>query len=241
MPSQDYGAEKQASNVTTRHIEKEGFTLLASGGDKPLFDIVFVHGLQGDPEETWTHSEIVKEEDPSIQQDENGQRSIWEKGLSLFRQGNPVATKRMRTFWPRDILPYDFPNARILSYGYASKVSYFFGSDKPSHENLTENGRNLMNGLAAHRAEAIGRPLMLITHSLGGLVVKSVSLYFAKRHGTDGTNLIRLFVCQQNMMTEIKTFEISMTQHSLPYFLEHPIEVVTGWAWGSSWKKLPLL
>ena len=231
----DDKAEMQELDVTTCHIEKEGFTLLASGGEEPLFDIVFVHGLQGDPEETWTHSE------PRTQENESGQRSVWGKGLSLFRQGNPIAIKRARTFWPRDILPYDFPNARILTYGFASKVSYFFGNDKPSHENLTENGRNLMNGLAAHRPEAIGRPLMLITHSLGGLVVKSVSLYSAKRHGNGGTDLIRLFVFQQNMMTEIKTFGIFLTRHSLPCFLEPLIEVVTGWDWESFWKKLPLL
>ena len=174
MSSLEDEAERQTPNVTTHPIEHEGFTLLATGGETPLFDVVFVHGFQGDPEETWTHIETHADEVPSTSESGNAQRSIFGKGLRLFRQANSVPTKRVRTFWPRDILPFNFPNARILTYGYASKVSYFFGNDKPSHENLTENGRTFMNGLAARRIQARGRPLMLITHSLGGLVVKSV-------------------------------------------------------------------
>ncbi|KAL9045199.1 MAG: hypothetical protein Q9214_001726, partial [Letrouitia sp. 1 TL-2023] len=179
--------EEQTLHVTTDPIEEEGFTLLASGGSKPLFDIVFIHGLQGHPETTWTYVEKVQEEQVTSYDNQSG-RTIYGgfgRALHLFRQDKSAPTKEVRTFWPRDILPSDFPSARILTYGYASKISYFFGSDKPSHENLTENGRTFMNGLAAHRSQAVGRPLMLITHSLGGLIVKSALRLSAEHDDRD--------------------------------------------------------
>lgn len=229
-------AEEQTLHVTTDPIEEEGFTLLASGGSKPLFDIVFIHGLQGHPESTWTYVENVQE-DQVTPYDNQSRRTILGKALHLFRQDNSALTKEIRTFWPRDILPSDFPSARILTYGYASKISHFFGGDKPSHENLTENGKTFMNRLAAHRSQAAGRPLMLITHSLGGLIVKSVGISCRMRASA---NFARLFVSQQNTMTKTKTFGIFTTRH-LPYCsLARRTEGVIGWAWVDSWRKLYL-
>lgn len=166
--------EEQPVLVTSDPVEDVGFTLLASGGPKPLFDIVFVHGLQGHPKTTWTHKEVVREDVQNAAPESSTQQSILGKTLSVFRPKAPTQVKTIETYWPRDLLPQDFPDARIFTYGYASKISYFFGSDRPSRENLTENGRTFMQGLAAHRSHAIGRPLLIVTHSLGGLIVKSV-------------------------------------------------------------------
>jgi hypothetical protein len=44
--------------------------------------IVFVHGLEGDPEATWSRGEV---------------------------------------FWPRHLLPHDFPKARIFTFGYSTE------------------------------------------------------------------------------------------------------------------------
>lgn len=221
--------EEQIPHVTADLVEEEGFTILASGGSKPLFDIVFIHGLQGHPETTWTHVEV--KEDQVTPNDNRSRRTIVGKALHLLRHNNSVPTKEIRTFWPRDVLPSDFPSARILTYGYASKISYFFGSDKPSHENMTENGRTFMNGLAAHRSQAMERPLMLITHSLGGLIVKAVGISCLMQYSA---NSARLFVCQQNTMTETRTFGIFMTQR-LPYCsLVRRTEGAIGRAWVNS-------
>ncbi|KAG8525757.1 uncharacterized protein KY384_000517 [Bacidia gigantensis] len=177
MTSYDHEAVGSPGSITDDLVEREGFTLLASGGPKPLFDIVFVHGLQGHPELTWTHIEYVQQADQSDSNNKDIQRTFLSKALHLFRQDEKATQQQSRTFWPRDMLPEHFPSARILTYGYASRVSYFFGNDRPSHENLTENGRTFLNGLAAHRSHAVGRPLMLITHSLGGLIIKSEAFY----------------------------------------------------------------
>ena len=166
--------EGQQHTVMINPIEEEGFTPLASGGSDPESDIVFIHGLQGHAEETWTHIERTKVKDQDASQATGTRRSIFGKTLNLLRLHHGTHNEEVRTFWPRDILHVDFPRARIYTYGYPSKISYFFGSGRPNHDNLTDNGRTFPNGLAARRLAAQGRPLMLITHSLGGLVVKSV-------------------------------------------------------------------
>lgn len=64
---------------------KYGIKELASG-HKTNVDIVFVHGLFGHRENTWTG-----------------------------RQNKDI-------LWPRDLLPADVPNARILTFGYDADV-----------------------------------------------------------------------------------------------------------------------
>ena len=41
--------------LTETSIELLGLTLLATGGPSPALDVIFVHGLQGHPEKTWTY------------------------------------------------------------------------------------------------------------------------------------------------------------------------------------------
>ena len=42
-------------DLTKSTIELLGLTLLATGGPNPALDVIFVHGLQGHPEHTWTY------------------------------------------------------------------------------------------------------------------------------------------------------------------------------------------
>ena len=42
-------------HLTESMIDLLGLTLLATGGPKPALDVIFVHGLQGHPEDTWTY------------------------------------------------------------------------------------------------------------------------------------------------------------------------------------------
>ena len=43
-------------DLTESTIEVLGLTVLATGGPNPALDIIFVHGLQGHPENTWTYT-----------------------------------------------------------------------------------------------------------------------------------------------------------------------------------------
>ena len=43
-------------HLTESTIDLHGLTLLATGGPRPALDVIFVHGLQGHPEKTWTYT-----------------------------------------------------------------------------------------------------------------------------------------------------------------------------------------
>lgn len=107
--------------TTLRHI---------ATSSQPEFDVVFVHGLDGDPDRTW-------------------------------RRG------RHGPFWP-DWLAEDHPTARVLSLGYDASSSAWRGHGLPLIDRAT-------NVIATLLADDVGRrPVLFITHSLGGLLVKQL-------------------------------------------------------------------
>lgn len=80
-------------------------------------------------------------------------------------------------FWPEDLLPLAFPNCRILTFGYDSTVSNFF-TGTANQNGISEHGNDLLKRLEAERRDenSIKRKIIFIVHSLGGLVLKEVSL-----------------------------------------------------------------
>ncbi|KEF62369.1 uncharacterized protein A1O9_00341 [Exophiala aquamarina CBS 119918] len=101
----------------------------------PVVDVVFVHGLTGDRERTWTHP------------------------------GNGVC-------WPRDILPQNLPDARILTFGYDAYVVR--ARDQVASIDIAHHANDFLNCLANERmdSQSAKRPLILVAHSLGGLLCK---------------------------------------------------------------------
>jgi hypothetical protein len=83
--------------------------------------------------------------------------------------GKPVATN----FWPEDLLPQDFPKCRVLTYGYDSLVSRGL-KGAANQATILDHARELLDGLEEERRQALGRPLIFIAHSLGGLLLKAV-------------------------------------------------------------------
>ncbi|KAL2846060.1 hypothetical protein BJX68DRAFT_241469 [Aspergillus pseudodeflectus] len=87
-------------------------------------------------------------------------------------------------FWPRDLLPKDFPNARILVFSYPARFTYFF-PDAGDHDPTTTPGRHtleLRDALTRLRElpESKNRPVIFIAHGLGGLIcaqLASVSMW----------------------------------------------------------------
>ncbi|PNP85063.1 hypothetical protein FNYG_01588 [Fusarium nygamai] len=81
--------------------------------------------------------------------------------------------------WLRDLLPEHekFKNSRIMTFGYDSDVT-----DRSTVMELENWAETLLRSLNEVRTggEEKTRPLLLVSHSLGGLVVRKV--YFARNN-----------------------------------------------------------
>lgn len=116
----------------------------------PSLDVIFVHGLRGGPFKTWRLSEC---------------KSSSKSGL--VEKIDEEAGKE-GTFWPGEWLSADFPHARLFSLKYKTNLTQWSGSSLP----LQEVSSMLLEKLiAAHIGD---RPVVFVTHSMGGLVVKQM-------------------------------------------------------------------
>lgn len=115
--------------------------------DTPVIDIVFLHGLLGDPFDTWRCGPGCG---PGGQLAENA----------------PATT---HDCWPADWLAEDLgPRARILSAGFKTALLDFEGHTPP----LQGLSRHLLPQLLD--AGVGERPVVFVTHSLGGLLCKQL-------------------------------------------------------------------
>ncbi|KAE8381533.1 lipa and NB-ARC domain protein [Aspergillus bertholletiae] len=97
------------------------------------------------------------------------------------------------TFWPRDYLPQDIPQARVFVYGYNSYVT---NPQVMSNASVKDHANTLLNLLDLERSPQMNtRPpkIIFVGHSLGGLVIKQALLnaqedpkYTSIRTGTYG-------------------------------------------------------
>jgi hypothetical protein len=99
--------------------------------------IVFVHGLTGNRESTWTD-------------------------------------KESGVFWPAHLLKNDIPKTRIMTFGYDADIVHFWAM--ASQNFVGNHALKLVNCLAQirERTETEDRPIIFVTHSLGGLVFEDV-------------------------------------------------------------------
>jgi hypothetical protein len=94
--------------------------------------------------------------------------------------------------WLRDFLPLDFPNFRVLIWGYDSDLK-----DPTATRNISSFSRKLLLAVQGARervlytkrvyfdlfltiayVQARHRPIIFVGHSLGGLVIKQVCCMF---------------------------------------------------------------
>lgn len=105
-------------------------------GEKAEVDIVFVHGLRGGRESTWTKDGVV---------------------------------------WPKELLSKDVPKSRILGFGYNSGIIHS-DTAEVTQGSLADDARELCSLLDDTRKQSntVDRPIIVIGHSLGGLVLAQV-------------------------------------------------------------------
>ncbi|KAJ4914272.1 alpha/beta-Hydrolases superfamily protein [Raphanus sativus] len=126
----------------------------------PEFDVIFLHGLRGGPFKTWR-----------IAEDKSSTKS------GLVEKIDQEAGK-LGTFWPSEWLSNDFPQARMFTLKYKTNLTEWSGASLP----LQEVSSMILEKLVS---AGIGdRPVVFVTHSMGGLVVKQI-LHKAKEEKLD--------------------------------------------------------
>lgn len=145
---------------------------------------MFVHGLRGHPESTWTLESKANRKMPSTKHRDHSPFRLWSKDKSAESKlsnkedvvgeagGNESRKQTGAVFWPRDLLKDDFPNARIMTFGYNTAIMQSY---RPVDQgNIFSHAKNLLYGLELKRRNETKRDLVFIAHSLGGILVKEV-------------------------------------------------------------------
>ena len=131
---------------------------------------------------TWTHkSATVSIEQVGDVDSTEQRRSKFPRLMSRpFRK----TTSEEKVYWPLHLLPDIWPTARILVYGYDTKIQRPFGG--PANQSTVYDfASNFLLDLEGRRKNHTSRPLILVAHSLGGIIVKEM---LRQAHGIDGNN-----------------------------------------------------
>jgi hypothetical protein len=156
--------------------------------DRCACSIVIIHGLKGHAYKTWTSPlmpDAVADLPTDLRSDGEMIKSRREHVLrsvtSLMKRASgkrgPGNASKPKTpvptlFWPRDLLPEDCPNARILTYGYDTKITKYT-SGSTNKNSVFSHSKDFLFALG--RSHTKDRPLIFLAHSLGGIVVKEVT------------------------------------------------------------------
>ena len=144
--------------VGSSHIRELGLTQI-DGRPKNhqyIADVIFVHGLQGHPQRTWQSKLPAK-----------ARKSIRDRFKNFSLSGQSSQPREAHgLFWPADILPRDFDDLRIMTYGYDSKVTRAF-KGPTSKNGIFEHGQSFLAALGRVRVDCGNRPIIVVAHSLG--------------------------------------------------------------------------
>ena len=99
--------------------------------------------------------------------------------------------------WPEELLSKKIPEARIVTYGYDADVVHFI--KQAGQNTVREHAQNFVGDLTDLRrgTSSLQRPLIIVAHSLGGLLVEQVR----------DTSLLSYFLCLSNI--HAKAFVLS--------------------------------
>ncbi|SPO07621.1 uncharacterized protein DNG_10316 [Cephalotrichum gorgonifer] len=167
-------------NCRHRHepVPQSGLTVLFEP-DKPSLDVVFVHGFTGHPQRTWTHQ---KGDPPSSHRCQHATDGASERASKIRKMipfsspGGQISRGQNSSsyapvYWPRDLVPGTLPDARVLTYGYDTRVTHALGPPA-NKSSVYEMAWDFLVELEAGRRTDPARPLLFVAHSLGGIFVK---------------------------------------------------------------------
>ncbi|RSL42482.1 hypothetical protein CEP54_015468 [Fusarium duplospermum] len=171
---------------------------------EPVVDIVLVHGLKGHAYKTWTShllsdtvvdpaSDIQPHEPERVPRRKKVLRNVttltkWASG----RRGSskvPKPKKPVPTlFWPAELVPEDCPDARILTYGYDTKITKYT-SGSTNKNSVFSHSKDFL--FALERKHLKDRPLIFLAHSLGGIVAKEMLALSSTSQSDELSNIVK--------------------------------------------------
>ncbi|XP_073075938.1 protein SERAC1 isoform X2 [Manis javanica] len=120
-------------------------------------DVLFIHGLMGAAFKTWRQQDSERVLPEKISEDE----------------------ARYTTCWPKTWLARDCPALRIISVEYDTSLSDWRARCPVERKSIAFRSNELLRKL---RAAGVGdRPMVWVSHSMGGLLVKKMLLEASKK------------------------------------------------------------
>ncbi|TVY88425.1 Protein SERAC1, partial [Lachnellula willkommii] len=138
-------------------------------GPAPEADIIGVQGLGAHPYYTWVGKKSSASRGNEPEKSKNNAAFWRSRNSTEGRQGDSQEDSSGGCMWFRDLLVPEFKNARVATYSYKSDWR-----DRVVKTSLRECAEQFLNILSQHRQHANERrrPLVLIGHSLGSLVIQ---------------------------------------------------------------------
>jgi hypothetical protein len=133
--------------------------------------IVFVHGFTGHPEYTWSQKQEDSRSLNGHNDEDNERPSKRQKFLPSAPPDEDGDSVCQSLYWLRDLIPTAVPNARVLTYGYNTSLHHD-GNSMTEDSAVDDVVWNFLLSLELARRVHSCRPLLLIAHSIGGIVVK---------------------------------------------------------------------
>ncbi|KAJ9151989.1 Ankyrin repeat domain-containing 50 protein [Pleurostoma richardsiae] len=153
-------------------VSAAGLTVLTEP-EAPSLDIVFVHGFTGHPERTWTSPSVAATSSATSTSSTDERPSKFRRILGPRKSSAQQLSGPTGVYWPHALLPQTLPDARVLTYGYDTNVRHAFVGPV-SKNSLYDHAGDFLVSLEAERRADPQRRLILVAHSLGGLLVKEM-------------------------------------------------------------------
>lgn len=154
--------------------------------------MIIIHGLQGHPLTTWLYtnkptrkfrsllarlgvSRKGKDKSKGKGSGDNHEYFHTATASDHSSQEPNVSTtpEQSSIYWPTDLLPAQCPGARVLVYGYESKITR--GLLRATNKTgIFALGQDFLYNLQRERSGKARKPMIFVAHSLGGILVKEM-------------------------------------------------------------------